>query len=130
MGNFKKHASTGAVVGGLSGLIIDTTNQYNRIKCGQQEKFEWLELIVNIMGGTALGTMTGILPDFLEPAKHPNHRKFFHSLTAASAIGIGLYKASISNLPTEIKTTINVAGLGYISHLIVDARTPKCLPII
>ena len=30
------------------------------------------------------------LPDILEPALHPNHRKFFHSVTVFAALGYGI----------------------------------------
>lgn len=33
------------------------------------------------------------LPDVLEPAVHPNHRKFFHSVTFAVALGFGMRRA-------------------------------------
>lgn len=30
------------------------------------------------------------LPDFLEPAVHPSHRQFFHSVTFAVALSFGM----------------------------------------
>lgn len=40
-----------------------------------------------------LGYCLGTVPDILEPAFHPNHRKFCHSLTCAGFVAYGLYKA-------------------------------------
>ncbi len=40
----------------------------------------------------ALAAACGTLPDILEPAFHPNHRQFFHSIGFAGLLGCGLYK--------------------------------------
>ena len=41
----------------------------------------------------SLAWLAGTLPDILEPARHPNHRQFFHSLAFAGLVGHGVYKA-------------------------------------
>jgi membrane-bound metal-dependent hydrolase YbcI (DUF457 family) len=71
-----------------------------------------------------------VLPDILEPASSPNHRKFFHSVTAATVIGIGMYKANKSNLTENHKELINLAGFSYLSHLVLDGETEFGLPLV
>jgi hypothetical protein len=41
----------------------------------------------------SLAWVTGTLPDTLEPACHPNHRRFFRSLAVAALVGQGVYEA-------------------------------------
>jgi len=40
----------------------------------------------------AMAAVCGTLPDVLEPALHPNHRQFYHSLGFAALLGYGTYK--------------------------------------
>ncbi|MCK4642525.1 metal-dependent hydrolase [bacterium] len=69
------------------------------------------------------------LPDILEPAKNPHHRKFFHSLTCSGALG-GM-SLKISNIKNEsIKMALYGLGAGYATHLISDSTTPRSLPLI
>jgi membrane-bound metal-dependent hydrolase YbcI (DUF457 family) len=130
MPNFKKHASTGAIIGGLAGLAITLINQNNKIKHGQQDRINWIEVLGYTAGGATIGTIGGILPDLLEPANHPHHRKFFHSVTATTAVGYGIYKAHKSDMSHESKTAITTIGVGYISHVLLDSETPMGIPAI
>jgi len=70
------------------------------------------------------------LPDILEPATSPNHRNFFHSVAAGTAIGVGMYKANRSNLPESNKELINLPGACYLSHLVLDSETEFGLPLV
>lgn len=82
----------------------------------------------------ALASACGTLPDILEPASHPNHRQFFHSLAFAGLIGSSMYK--IWNWETKdefdglLKTVGLIAGGSYLIHLLMDSTTPKSLPLI
>lgn len=83
--------------------------------------------------GAVLGATLTNLPDVLEPALHPNHRQFFHSVAFASLIGIAAYKtyrwAPDNQLDRAIRFVL-LAGLGaYAVHLALDATTPKSLPL-
>lgn len=51
------------------------------------------------------------LPDVLEPALHPHHRQFFHSLTFAGILGLTVHKAYRwqPNNPTD--ETVHPVGL-------------------
>lgn len=130
MANFKKHLSTGAVIGGLAGLLINLYRQNEKIKNGGQENVDWLQLLGYTAGGAALGVIGGVLPDIIEPANSPNHRKLFHSLTVGTAVCVGLYKTYKSNLPKETKVGITAAGLGYLLHLALDSSTSNSLPLL
>jgi len=89
--------------------------------------------------GTALamGTAAALLPslpDVLEPALHPNHRRFFHSVTFVIAVGYGLHRAYkwAPQTPWEqlARMAALVAGAAYLGHLARDAFTAKSLPLI
>ena len=83
------------------------------------------------LGGAGIGAVAGVLPDIIEPATNPNHRKLFHSVLTGAAVTYGMYKGNTSeNLNHEAKTTINIVGSAYLSHLVLDSGTPKGLPII
>jgi inner membrane protein len=85
----------------------------------------------------AMGTAAALLPslpDVLEPAIHPNHRRFFHSVTFAIAVGYGLHRAYNweAQEPWEklARVAALVAGAAYLAHLARDAFTAKSLPLI
>ncbi len=85
---------------------------------------------IGFVGGWCCGT----LPDLIEPATNPNHRQFFHSFAVAFAIGYGLYKLYRWKPETEIGGFVKgiglVAGGGYLVHLMLDATTPRSLPVL
>lgn len=130
MPNYKKHLSTGATIGAVRSFLINLAIQNKRIQKGEQTQIDWNRTIGNSLLGLGVGAVGGVLPDILEPATNPNHRKVFHSLTTASAIGYGLYKTHNSNLDPNLKQAIHCTGAAYFSHLILDMDTPKGLPLL
>ncbi len=74
------------------------------------------------------------LPDMLEPATHPNHRQFFHSVAFAGMLGIVTHKVYCwqpDNPPDEtVRFLLLVCASAYFIHLLLDAGTPKSLPLI
>lgn len=82
----------------------------------------------------ALGAFCTNLPDWLEPATSPNHRKFFHSLTFAVLVGAALKKAWDWEPETDTDKLLRFAALaatgGYLIHLALDATTKRSLPLI
>jgi inner membrane protein len=79
------------------------------------------------------GLFTGVAPDAIEPAIHPNHRAFGHSL----ALGTGLTKFAIVNCCKEngdwqefLKILLAVGTVTYVCHLIADGFTAKGLPLL
>jgi inner membrane protein len=86
-----------------------------------------------VLDGLAGAAFTG-LPDKLEPAIHPNHRQFFHSLLVAGVIGYATYKAWQWE-PTEdwhkpVRWALLIGGAAYLTHLALDFTTAKSLPVI
>ncbi len=130
MPNFKKHAATGAGVGIVLTAVLNVLQQQNRKANNPEYKFDWSEFALKTLTSGGIGAFCGVLPDLLEPATCPNHRKFCHSLTAASAIGYGMYKCSRSEMPDGDKEIVLLAGTAYLSHLFLDIKTPSGLPII
>jgi len=84
--------------------------------------------------GAALSAALTNLPDMLEPASHPNHRQFFHSLAFAGVLGMAahkLYTWEPDNSFDEATRFVLLVGVGaYLIHLLLDAGTPKSLPLI
>lgn len=119
MANRLEHEIIGAITGGaFAALNKDDANKY----------------AVNMATGAALGKYAARLPDILEPALHPNHRKFFHSWLFLGAVGTGMYQLYQWN-PEEghkkvFKWGLMIAGAAYASHLLRDSLTPKGLPLI
>ena len=65
---------------------------------------------------------------------HPNHRQFFHSIAFALALVFGIRKVYVWE-PTKplqhlVKIVMLAAGSAYLMHLVMDATTPKSLPLI
>ena len=81
-----------------------------------------------IFRSALLGGLGGALPDRLEPADTPNHRKFFHSLV----VGFGVAEATRRVLrmpPSNLRSDLLALLSGYGSHLVADAFTPRSLPL-
>ena len=82
----------------------------------------------------AAAAALGTLPDVIEPACHPNHRRFFHSLAFAGLLGYGLYRLYQWKTEDEFQEFIKLLGLiaggAYLVHLAMDATTTKSLPVI
>ena len=130
MPNFNKHAKAGALTGALTGILLNAVQQYKEIDQGEKENFDWSESLGHTIGGAALGTLGGVLPDIIEPANDPNHRKFFHSILTSLGVGVGIVAVNKSDIPKEIKTALSAAGVGYLSHTFLDSTTPKGIPVI
>jgi membrane-bound metal-dependent hydrolase YbcI (DUF457 family) len=114
------------------------------------------QFLVEMLGG-AVG---GMLPDLLEPASCPNHRQFAHSVLAGGALatsrvadwraaccGHAERATALLRDPSTDSDTRNraewaaclwhfAAGAltgvvaGYASHLVLDAGTPRGLPLV
>lgn len=86
--------------------------------------------VVAALGG---GLMTN-MPDLIEPALHPNHRRFFHSITIAVLIGMGIHKAwhwqPDTTLDRVLRMAVLIAGGAYLCHLCLDLGTRKSLPLL
>ena len=118
MANRSEHAGLGALVG---------LGTYAFLKWAQKEPMTLGGAIAYTAGGAAIACV----PDILEPALHPNHRALFHSFATAGGI-VYVNKAVLEslNISPEAKLGCVVASAAYLSHLGVDATTPRGLPII
>ncbi len=100
---------------------------YSR-EAGQQERS-----IKPFAGALLAGQLTQ-LPDLLEPAAHPNHRQFFHSLAFAGLLGMATYKLyqwePESPMGEAARFVALVGAAAYFIHLLVDAGSPKSLPLV
>lgn len=80
------------------------------------------------------GLALGKLPDWLEPALHPNHRQFFHSYVMLFGVLYGVKKAYDWRPETDLERLARgaalIAGCVYATHLILDALTKKSLPLL
>jgi membrane-bound metal-dependent hydrolase YbcI (DUF457 family) len=113
-----KHFVLGATLGGAAYLI-----------------FSWLverELTWRGFFGSAfVGGVFALGPDFLEPALHPDHRQFFHSLAALGLLCYGNYRAlTAPTLRSDGKLGVLVTSVGYAAHLLTDSVTPMSLPVL
>lgn len=87
---------------------------------------------------TVIATITafasGSLPDLIEPALHPNHRQFFHSIAFGLGVAYGAYKVYQWEPKDEfdrwMRRILLAVATTYIIHLIADSTTPKSIPLI
>lgn len=86
------------------------------------------------VAGAGVGLCLGTLPDIIEPATSPNHRKFFHSYGMVFCVGGATYKLYKWQPNTNEEKIIRFFGLAasvaYLTHLAMDSRTPKGLPVL
>lgn len=77
------------------------------------------------------GVIGASLHDLVEPAIHPNHRAFFHSIAFNGLLAASIRRAWMDpTMPPERRVLFAVLGLGCLSHPCLDALTPKGLPIL
>jgi membrane-bound metal-dependent hydrolase YbcI (DUF457 family) len=122
MPNAKQHLIAGLAVGAVVNAAIQWLDRMEY----PSKPFDWGELLLcSLAAGAA-----GLLPDILEPADSPDHRKFFHSLTVA-----GLVAQAISGKHTDDYSEpgcrlLSALGMGYISHIALDCTTPAAIDLI
>jgi membrane-bound metal-dependent hydrolase YbcI (DUF457 family) len=138
MPNRLVHRTTGAGVGLAIGL-----HQAQ----GDTDKKRAAEVIASTVGGY-LGAAA---PDWIDPPTSPNHRSIGHSIVVAGG-GIVYTSSHITQWRAELQTRSAAAfstgrvGKGYLyliasslfvgfvagyaSHLVLDASTPKGLPLL
>lgn len=89
---------------------------------------------INALTVPVAGFVLGKLPDWLEPALHPNHRQFFHSYVVLFGVLYGLQKAYAwepeGDLERFLRAAALIVGSVYATHLILDGMTKKSLPLI
>lgn len=130
MPNLKKHITVGAAVGGGANLAWQLHNIFespNPPK-GFWETIERIDF-VELALFAAVGAGIAALPDIIEPADNPNHRAMFHSLAFAGTITYAAFGKHTQKMKLDDRHALQIAALSYLSHLLLDSRTPKGLPI-
>jgi inner membrane protein len=90
--------------------------------------------IAHPLVGASATALLASLPDAIEPPLHPNHRQFFHSITFACIVGLGVYRAYHWQTETAheglLRTAVLVCGSAYLLHLLADVGTARSLPLL
>ncbi len=102
------------------------------IYLADQEERSGQRTLLPVVGGLA-GSIFTCLPDVLEPATSPNHRDFFHSVAFAGLLVGGMVKLHQWQPEEDWHRLLRgiglLAGSAYLIHLVLDATTPKSLPL-
>lgn len=103
------------------------------IYLAKRESMVGTTTIKPLWGGAAAALFTN-LPDLLEPATSPNHRRFFHSLAFAAFLGTCLHQLNQWQPQTDSEKLLRGVGMlalsAYLIHLALDFTTAKSLPLI
>jgi inner membrane protein len=143
--------STHATAGVLAGIGAGTVSARN---------LPAEHLAIEVLAAAVGGYLGGIAPDVLEPSLSPNHRDLFHSFIVGGTVGAAAFAewqadcrakagecdARAMAAPPDSDARRHeafkalcwrlLAGFlvgfvaGYLSHLALDAATPRSLPLI
>ena len=92
-----------------------------------QRKFDFGEAL----GATGACILGGIAPDGLEPAFCPWHRSLGHSVSVgAVSAGTIARTWNASGTGPGPNFLLLFFALGYLTHLVLDAGTPRGLPLL
>src|ERR1700731_3123532 len=109
MASGKKHAWIGAGVA-VAGWFVYCKLVERPLELGE------------VLVAAGVGAIGGLVPDLLEPAIHPNHRRFFHSyITGALLLHANSHLWGNVQIPAEGRGTVHLVSLGFLSHLLADA---------
>ena len=130
MPNSKEHFTAGLAVGTIGGGIMNIIRQCIECQANPQRQFNFWELIGAIGLNGATCAIGSTVPDLLEPAIHPRHRKICHSYSAIILESGAIILVQNSKLPYFAKDAITFFGAGLLSHQVEDEKTPAGLPLI
>lgn len=86
------------------------------------------------IAAAGLAAILANLPDQVEPAIHPHHRQFFHSVGFGIGIayaGYRLYQWKPTDPLEKVARFVLLVACGaYIAHLAADGFTARSLPIV
>lgn len=115
MARFKTHVTVGVLIGG--GIAVyDSYHDSGEVDFGI--------LLAGIIGGL----FGGILPDVIEPATNPNHRKLFHAILPMAVVLLKSDFAGVEN--PRARAFLKGLLWSYVGHLALDLGTPKGLPVM
>lgn len=120
--NGKQHALIGAATCGA----FCVAKYLSRKSENEAEEFPCAEFF----GHAAIGFLLGSLPDLLEPATSPWHRKFFHSVTAGGLVTWGAFGEHSEEWDPDTKTAVQASAIAYLSHLAADSTTPRSIALV
>lgn len=119
MSNALAHRASAAVV--IGGFLLAFENQEGKSTLAP-------------LGGSLLAAICTNIPDMLEPANHPHHRQFFHSVVFAGLVTWGMHEVyqwkPETDLDKFIRFCLLAASAGILVHLAMDFGTPRSLPLI
>lgn len=86
----------------------------------------------DILGRTVLlGAVAGALPDILEPPTDRFHRRFFHSFATLGYTAMLLNAVGERSADDPERRAVAMSLIAaYMSHLLLDSRTPMGLPAL
>lgn len=115
-------AKTHALIAGVAGVAVYAL--YCR-RIAQEVRF------LDAVASGLVAVVGGLAPDLIEPANSPNHRSLFHSLATGTALIHGTNQVQANDrIPDTAKLIVVLLVVGYVSHLLFDALTPKGLPVL
>ena len=124
------HEAIGTAAGFVAGMMpaIQHVENVTLLGFGLSALGAWL-----ISG--PLGAIGAAIPDLAESSKRrgPNHRSIFHSIAMLAGMIYLAFLILTDRLATEDHFYLIVVlpmVFGYISHLVVDAFSPKGLPFL
>lgn len=131
MADSKTHFYGGAAVVGA----VDLVWQLERIRNSPNPPIGFWDTLnrinfLELLALAGLGGTVGLLADCAEPATSPNHRAFFHGLTFGGCVAYAAFGKHTKNLSDEDRLACAMTALAYLSHLALDATTPKGLPLL
>lgn len=109
-------------LGGVSGFLAEVLLAYLN-----EEELTLEKIFAAVFGGVIGAGM----PDWIEPAVNPHHRSFMHSVTGGG-FSVSFLQKLLKNKEIHplIRSFLRSALVGYLSHLVTDAFSPKSLPLI
>lgn len=130
MADSKTHKQVGLIVGSVIAFSTNIGLQYDEQTDNPDSKFSWFESIISAFLGGIFGRFTGLLPDLIEPATNPHHRKFFHSWLFLMILLFSGYFLLKKHRRKRVLCSVIAGSLGsYSSHIIMDATTPMSVKL-
>lgn len=138
MPNGPEHRAVGILAGGMAGAVFSIDQ-------------DWPDMVVEILGAVLGGIIGAALPDKFDPPTSPNHRAIAHGvLTAGGGLTVcAINTAKWQGALRDKAATSNDANQPYLafgyrlaagfsvgliaaygSHLLMDAQTPRGLPLV
>jgi inner membrane protein len=112
------------IVGAATGIALNLAKQFIQKKLDPGRKFDFCECAVYGLVGDGVA----LVPDILEPSlRNPHHRQVCHSVLFGAVVLWACCGLHTRQLPLVAPGLLLVAGLGYCSHLAVDALMPRSI---